>query len=249
MERQDLAAFNLKGDEMWQDNFTDIHVAPTFSFAPAAGRFALGRTIVNGIIDPEAISTGSVTGQEVRVYQTYNGKLLFRSDCSPVARAGQNFALSPDGLRVALMRETLVQHRATKDEDAYTERSAGVEVYALPALSAKDQAAVKAADAAAPADTGARIDVSLARLAAKPAGVSAAAAAAPVPVPVQPPAPSPPDSGLPNAPSAAPGAGTANATGTTDAAVEGEGDPDSNAPRTPPTLYGPDEKPGDKKPK
>ncbi len=257
-ERQDLAAFNLKGDEMWQDNFTDIHVAPTFSFAPAAGRFALGRTIVNGIVDPEAVSTGSVTGQEVRVYQTYNGKLLFRSDCSPVARAGQNFALSPDGVRLALMRETLVQHKATKDEEEYTERSTAVEVYALPVLSAKDQAAVKAADAAAPPDTGARIDVSIARLAAKPAGVSAASA--PVPVPVQPPAPSAPDLGLPNAPSAPTGAGaaaseaptgvgTANAPGTTDAAVEGEGDPDSTAPRTPPTLYGPDEKPGDKKPK
>ena len=191
-ERLDLAAFNLKGDEMWQDNFTDIHVAPTFSFAPAAGRFALGRTIVNGVVDPESVSVGAVTGQDVRVYQSYNGKLLFRSDVSPVERAGQNFALSPDGLRVALVRETPVQHKATKDEEeGYTDREAAVEVYALPALSDKDQAAVKAAAATAPADTGARIDVSLERLAAKPAGNRGGSAA--VPVAVQPPAPVAPD--------------------------------------------------------
>jgi hypothetical protein len=33
------------------------------------------------------------------VYQSYNGKLLFRMDCTPVERAGQNYALSPDGLQ------------------------------------------------------------------------------------------------------------------------------------------------------
>jgi hypothetical protein len=252
-ERQDLAAFNLKGDEMWQDNFTDVHIAPTFSFAPAAGRFALGRTIVNGVVDPESVSVGAVTGQDVRVYQSYNGKLLFRSDVSPVERAGQNFALSPDGLRVALVRETPVQHKATKDEEGYTDREAAVEVYALPALSDKDQAAVKAAAATAPADTGARIDVSLERLAAKPAGNRGGSAA--VPVAVQPPAPVAPDAGgLPNAPAANTGAEAgateaATGAGTTDAAgAAAAGDPDSDAPRTPPTLYGPGEKPGDKKP-
>ena len=133
-DKQDFAGFNLKGDEMWQQNFTDTHVSPTFSFAPAAGRFALGRTIVSSLIDADSpLPASLVTGQEVRVYQSYNGKQLFKIDLTPVERAGQNFALSADGMRLAVVRETLVHHAATKDYEAYTQREAGVEVYPLPA--------------------------------------------------------------------------------------------------------------------
>jgi hypothetical protein len=89
------------------------------------------------------LASSLVTGQEVQVYQSYNGKQLFRMDCSPVERAGQNFALSDDGLRLAVVRESMVHHAATKDYDAYTERSTAVEVYPLPPLTDKDRAAVK----------------------------------------------------------------------------------------------------------
>ena len=59
-------------------------------------------------------------------------------------RAGQNFALSADGMRLAVVRETVVHHAATKDYEAYTQPETGVEVYALPPLTKEDQAAVKA---------------------------------------------------------------------------------------------------------
>jgi hypothetical protein len=164
-EKQSLAAFNLKGEQMWQQNFLDMQTAPTFSFAPAAGRFALGRIVVIGAVDADGpLPDSLVSSQEVRVMQSYNGKLLFRIDCTPVERAGQNFALSADGMRLAVVRETMVHHEATKDYDEYTERAAAVEVYALPPLTDQDQAAVKQAEALAPQDTGARIDLSLERV-------------------------------------------------------------------------------------
>ena len=166
-DRQSLAGFNLKGEQMWQQNFLETQTALTYSFAPAGGRFALGRILVKGPFDPEGTLTAdAVSQQEVRVVQSYDGKLVFRIDCSPVQRAGQNFALSEDGMRLAVVRETTVHHAATKDYDAYTENEAAVEVYALPPLSDQDKAAVKQAAADAPKDTGARIDTSLERISA-----------------------------------------------------------------------------------
>ena len=159
-DKQDFAGFNLHGDAMWQQNFYDSQLSPTFAFAPTAGRFAMGRTIVNAPLDSlSPLSSGAASAQEVRVYQMYSGKQVFRAQCTPIVRAGQNFALSPDGMRLAVVRETLVQHKATKDEEAYTSRETAVEVYALPALTDKDKAAVREAQGYAPEDTGARINL------------------------------------------------------------------------------------------
>ena len=102
--------------------------------------------------------------QEVRVYQTYSGKLLFRTGCTPVVRAGQNFALSEDGMRLAVLREMTLDHKATKDYDAYTSHTAAVTIYPLPALSGKDEAAVKEEQGLAPEDTGAAIDLAIRRM-------------------------------------------------------------------------------------
>jgi hypothetical protein len=180
-DRQNIAGFNLKGEAVWQQNFFDTQYAPWFAFAPAAGRFALGRTIVRAGIDPEtaSLSMADTTSQEVRVYQTYNGKLLFRTGCTPVVVAGQNFALSPDGLRLAVLRETTIEHKETKDNDAYTSHTAAVEIYPLPALTAKDEAAVKQAQELAPEDTGARIDLAMQRVSKQAAATADAAAATP----------------------------------------------------------------------
>jgi len=243
-EKQDFAGFNLKGDEMWQMNFLDTQVNPTFSFAPAAGRFALGRTLVSSLIDMDSpLPASVVTGQEVRVYQSYNGKQLFKIDLTPVQRAGQNFALSADGMRLAVVRETLAHHAATKDYEAYTQREAGVEVYALPPLPKEDQAAVKAAEALAPADTGVRIDEALRRVSAADAKASGAKVRLG-------------DSAAPelvvNAAQSTAATGSAGeeevGAGADESAKATLGDVQPSGPRKPPTLYAPGEKPEAKPP-
>ena len=243
-EKQSLAGFNLKGEQMWQQNFLDTQTAPTFSFAPAAGRFALGRIVVIAAVDADEVLPESlVRSQEVRVMQSYNGKLLFRIDCTPVERAGQNFALSDDGMRLAVVRETMVHHAATKDYDEYTEREAAVEVYALPPLTEQDKAAVKQEEALAPQDTGARIDLSLERVSTPTARDAASGADA--------------GSGTIAASSAitagASSAAGADSSAQSAAAVKEQGaakpagavvlgDPVPESGRKRPTLYGPDEK-------
>ena len=245
--KQSLAGFNLKGDEMWQQNFLETQTALTYSFAPAAGRFALGRILVNSPFDPEGTLTAdAVSQQEVRVMQSYNGKVVFRIDCSPVQRAGQNFALSADGMRLAVVRETMVHHDATKDYDEYTERADAVEVYSMPPLSDQDKAAVKQAAADAPQDNGARIDKSLERISTTVAGdaggASSEGSGAALSVSTM-------GSGaVTGAASTTGGESSAQA-----AASPGEslpagavvlGDPEPGTVRQRPTLYGPDETPG-----
>jgi hypothetical protein len=237
----DLAGFNMKGEEMWQENFLDAQIAPTFEFAPMAGRFALGRTLVGGDFDPDgSLPPSVVTGQEVRVYQSYNGRVVFHIDCTPVERAGHNFALSEDGMSLAVVRQTTVRYAATKDYAAYAQQEAAVEVYALPALSGEDRAAVKEAQKLAPADTGARIDVALARdQGAAEAGGGNPATAPSVAL----------DAGK-DIPAAqgqqgneAAAALAANGVRPASAGITVmEGDVQSTGPRKPPTLYAPGEK-------
>jgi hypothetical protein len=245
-DKQDFAGFNLRGDEMWQQNFFEAYVSPWFSFAPAAGRFALGRVIVSSPADPGIpLTPDEVRAEEVRVYQTYSGKMLLRVECSPVERAGQNFELSPDGLRLAAVRETVVQHPATKEDEAYAVRTAAIEIYALPPLSAKDEAALRDEQSLAPEQTDAAI-----RLSTRPAhsaggegrgnGGASAGDSDPDAPGASPAADAPSAAGTP-APATAATATTSQATSGTPAPAEGDAPP--AAPRKPPSLYGPGETP------
>jgi hypothetical protein len=233
-ERRMFAGFNLRGEEMWQQGFYESYIAPTFSFAPAAGRFALGRTIVGiPMSDDAALTAGAISSQDLRVYQAYSGRMLFRIDCTPVERSGHNFDLSPDGMRVAVVREAEVRHKGTKDTAAYMGKSAGVELYALPPLTDQDRSEVKAMAINSPADTGVPIDEALARLAASKSDAHAKSGSFADVSPAEQATEPPPKANTASAQQL----GTATA-----------GDPAESAePRTPPTLYGPDEKPPDKR--
>jgi hypothetical protein len=131
--RQQLAAFNMRGEEMWEQGLFGDFAAPSIAYAPAGGRFALSRIMLHGsAVADQPISADEVSGQAVVVYQTGTGKQLLRADCSPVERAGQNFALSPNGLALAVVHA-----------DA-------IEIYNLPPLTAKDESDLKLARSIAP---------------------------------------------------------------------------------------------------
>jgi hypothetical protein len=122
-ERGMLGAFNLRGEVLWLQGIPPPHGA-SFSLAPVAGRFAMRGTSTDVDV---AVDESMPSSQEVRVFQTYNGALLLRAQCSPTQKADQNFALSEDGLQLA-----------TWSRDA-------INLYTLPPLSAKDADAVKQA--------------------------------------------------------------------------------------------------------
>lgn len=242
-EHQTIAGFNLGGDFMWQQSFYEPHVNPGFVFAPAAGRFALGRTIVSPGTNTFAdLTPAEITSQEVRVYQTYNGKIVLRVNCTPAMRAGQNFALSADGMHLAVLRETAVPHKA-KDEPAYTSHQAAIEIYDLPPLSRQDEAAVAAARKLAPPDTGLRIDQTIKPLtsASNPStGAAATPSAATANSSATPDAPPPVSTGatvITEPPAVLP-----DAAATRHNLDEGDAPAEDGSRRNPPTLYAPEEK-------
>lgn len=232
-QRQTIAGFNLNGEYMWQQSFYENYLPPSFDYAPSGGRFAMSRTLVAvGSALGTDVTPSEISGQEVRVYQTYNGKILLRLTCTPAIRAGQNFALSPDGLQLAIFRETAVQHKATKDMDAYTSRDAAIELYDLPPLDGEDRAAVDEIRKMALPSADANIQLAL-RHSSETSGERAADA---------PPASATAVSAPPAAAESAEPLQSAAESPSTSA----EGDLQPGAPRKPPTLYAPDEKPSDK---
>lgn len=207
-----LGGFNMRGEEMWEQNLFGEYVATSMSFAPSSGRFALGRIFgQDATAGLQPIGSGSLTGQSVVVYQTESGKQLLHIDCSPIARAGQNFTLSPDGMRLAVIR------------------GGAIEIYSLPPLSAKELAEVKEARAMAPQTSFLPIDFGA--MSRAPAAEAQQAS----PASSEPAAPSaavnaaPDVSPAPSAPAAAAPAPAAASSPVRDAEPE--------QPRKPPTLY------------
>ena len=134
---QQIGGFNMRGEEMWEQGLFGDFTSPSLSYAPAGGRFALSRVMLrSSAIADQPVSADEVSSQSVVVYQTGTGKQLLRADCSPVERASQNFALSPDGLALAVVH------------------AAAVEIYTLPPLTTKDQSDLQLARTSAPPDDG-----------------------------------------------------------------------------------------------
>jgi|SRR5579871_2131576 len=140
---QTIGAFNLKGEEMWEQSLSDSYVAPSAVFAPATGRFALSRLITHGSIGDMDLPLPEFFGpQSIVVYQVDSGKQLLRVESLPVQRAGQNFSLSPDGMSFAVLHTN------------------EIDIYSLPPLTPKDQAAVKEAQTMGPKETEAPVSLS-----------------------------------------------------------------------------------------
>ncbi|ODU54878.1 MAG: hypothetical protein BGO25_06085 [Acidobacteriales bacterium 59-55] len=216
-----LGGFNMKGDEMWEQNLFGDYVGTSMSFAPSSGRFALGRVLGEGSADDlQPVSADAFTGQNVAVYQTESGKQLLHVDCSPIARAGQNFALSPDGMSLAVIHE------------------GAIEIYSLPPLSSQDAADVKMARALVPEASILPIDFGTMSRASAPEKAEPSPAAS-EPAPSQP--ATAPASAAGNASPSVPPPASAPAAAPTAPASQAQsvpaGDAEPEQPRKPPTLY------------
>lgn len=161
-ESLDLAGFNLRGDMIWQINFTDTQAYPSFASAPRAGRFAFSRTITtSNVFGSETPSMSQLTAQEIRVVQMYNGKQLLRAVANPIQRAGQNYALSPDGLTLAVIHDIPAPPAAKGEKPLH---DPAVELFKLPAFTPKDLAEMKTEAAMAPPPANATMRFSLAEI-------------------------------------------------------------------------------------
>lgn len=271
-DRLKLQAYGFDGHENWEETLGASTAPAVFAFAADAGRFAISRMTPN--YQAAGSNANPSTGgnlQDLRVYQTESGDLLFKMLLAPGFRLPENFDLSADGRLFAVVRGALLDiyelpkasSRDLKDLQeaknfAPPHASGPIELSALGARASRATAAAQATvernEEAVPGTS-----------ASSSAGASAAAAPArvaeplngtgPDPTPVADPAGTIPAStqtaadrgsnrAAPSAQAAAIGA-AANGPVGADEGASGDGD---TVRRRPPTLLNPGEKPENGKP-
>ena len=105
-----LDAWTTEGKKLWNGQREGHLVWPTFAYSRTGDRFAVSLLHVNHIIDlVDSLNDEDVREQVVQVFDSATGALLMATTASPILTAGQNFALSEDGERLAVLREGAIE--------------------------------------------------------------------------------------------------------------------------------------------
>ena len=101
-----VTAVTTDGKEAWKGEWDGRFISPNLSFSSKGTDFAINWIIASHPVDAMfSLSDGDVQGQAVQVLGTATGHLLLSVSALPVSSAGQNFALSPDGSKLAVLNK------------------------------------------------------------------------------------------------------------------------------------------------
>jgi hypothetical protein len=105
-----IIAVTADGKELWRTRWLNKYVWGWFTPAENGSRFVYESLVVNRPISTfDALYPEDIQAQLAGVYDTETGKLVLVKNASPVLTAGQNVALSPDGLRFAILRDGAIE--------------------------------------------------------------------------------------------------------------------------------------------
>lgn len=108
-ERKLMGGFNLSAEAKWVFTIDDEPFWLTVESSPATGRFAVRNTLTTAVAPPSpGIQADALEprSEEIRVYGNREGDELLRVYATPVQRPAGNFALSPDGMQLAVFQGT-----------------------------------------------------------------------------------------------------------------------------------------------
>ena len=115
-----VSALSLQGGVLWQDRWDSRYIWPSFDYAMDGSRFAYESMQANRDIGKmDSFGEQDIAAQPVGVFDTEAGKLVLVRNADPILSEGQNFALSADGRKFAILR------------------NGAIEVYDLPAVAVK----------------------------------------------------------------------------------------------------------------
>lgn len=103
-------AISLDGRTLWQQRWESRYIWPTFQLTQDGSRFVYSSLQIShpvGTMDP--IDETNIVNQMVGVFDTQTGQLRIAKNATPILSAGQNYALSPDGLRFAVLRQGAIE--------------------------------------------------------------------------------------------------------------------------------------------
>ncbi len=98
-------AFDLEGHKLWEQVWQSRFTWGTYAYSASGNRFAYGSIEVDhslSALDP--VDESSILGEPVGVFDVKTGKTDTVLDATPILTAGENFALSPDGDKLAILR-------------------------------------------------------------------------------------------------------------------------------------------------
>jgi hypothetical protein len=105
-----VVAINTDGKELWREQWDNKYVWGWFTSAQNGTRFAYESIQVARPISVfDELDEDDIAAQLVGVYDTESGKLVMVKSVSPVLTAGQNVSLSPDGQRLAVLRNGAIE--------------------------------------------------------------------------------------------------------------------------------------------
>jgi hypothetical protein len=105
-----MQAYDLDGRKLWEQTWEARYVWGSFDYAENGSRFAYESVELDhpvAALDP--VDENSITGQPVGVFDVADGTLRLVSGADPILSAGQNYALSADGERFAVLRNGAIE--------------------------------------------------------------------------------------------------------------------------------------------
>ncbi len=119
-------AISLGGKKLWTYRWDDHYVWPTTAASESGTRIAFSALrVAHPVNARDPIDETELQAQRVEVLDVNTGRLELTQYATPVLSAGQNYALSPDGGRFAVLRDN------------------AIEIYDLPAPAASERASVE----------------------------------------------------------------------------------------------------------
>jgi hypothetical protein len=103
-------AISLQGKMLWTYRWDNHYIWPTTAASESGRRIAISTLRVShpvSVYDP--FDESEVQAQRVDVLDTETGRLELTQYATPVMSAGQNYALSPQGDRFAVLRENAIE--------------------------------------------------------------------------------------------------------------------------------------------
>ena len=105
-----VTALSLNGKVLWDGIWDSKYVWGLFESSQDGRRFAYESLEMNRQLGSmDAFGESDVIAQVAGVFDTQTGALVLAKDASPILSAGQNFALSADGRRFAILRDGAIE--------------------------------------------------------------------------------------------------------------------------------------------
>lgn len=125
-----VQAFDLAGHKLWEHVWQSRFTWGSFGYDTTGRRFAyesVEMDHVSGALEP--VDPSSILGQPVGVFDIANGDLATVLNADPVLTAGENYALSPDGDELAILRDGAIEIYALPPAPAlHSQASSGAPV-------------------------------------------------------------------------------------------------------------------------